>query len=91
MLPSMVLLGAAMGRISMATRHELLAALVGRYAAAMAAPGRDGKAGPAVEQESRGLSSPEAAYMAQSAPDILMVSREHPGEATPRPLGSISE
>lgn len=33
MLPSMVLLGAAMGRISMATRHELLAALVGRYAA----------------------------------------------------------
>jgi len=33
MLPSMVLLGAAMGRISVATRHELLAALVGRYAA----------------------------------------------------------
>ena len=33
MLPSIVLLGAAMGRISMATRHELLAALVGRYAA----------------------------------------------------------
>ena len=33
MLPSMVLLGAAMGRISMATRHELLAALAGRYAA----------------------------------------------------------
>ena len=32
MLPSMVLLGAAMGRISMATRKELLAALAGRYA-----------------------------------------------------------
>jgi hypothetical protein len=32
MLPSMVLLGAAMGRISMATRNELLAALAGRYA-----------------------------------------------------------
>jgi len=32
MLSSMVLLGAAMGRISMATRNELLAALAGRYA-----------------------------------------------------------
>src|SRR6201988_1974992 len=32
MLPSMVLLGAAMGRISMATRNELLAALAGHYA-----------------------------------------------------------
>ncbi len=31
MLPSMVLLGAAMGRISMATRNELLAALTERY------------------------------------------------------------
>ena len=33
MLPSMVFLGAAMGRISMAARNELLAALAGRYAA----------------------------------------------------------
>jgi len=33
MLPSMVRLGAAMGRISMATRDELVAALSGRYGA----------------------------------------------------------
>jgi hypothetical protein len=33
MLPRMVLWGAAMGRMSMATRKELLAALAGRYAA----------------------------------------------------------
>ena len=33
MLPSMVCLGAAMGRISMATRDELVAALSGRYGA----------------------------------------------------------
>jgi hypothetical protein len=33
MLPSVVLWGAAMGRISMATRNEVLAALAGRYTA----------------------------------------------------------
>lgn len=40
------------------------------------------------------LFSSGADDMAQSGPnaiDILMVSREHPDEATPRPLGSIPE
>jgi hypothetical protein len=60
----------------------------------MSPPGRDGEAGLAVELESGGFILPEPVYMAQTDPtavDILMVSREHPGEATPRLLGSIPE
>jgi hypothetical protein len=60
----------------------------------MALPGRDGKVGSAVKQESGAFILSEPVYIAQSDPtavDILMVSREHPGEATPRPLGSVPE